>query len=227
MPEDNKGKPESKDTQNFEELQSTINSLNEKIESTLTDFDTKFDSITERLENIPKPDDFKIKSPEEEGYVPKGWEPKDYNDFFKISEQLAEKKAQEKLDAYEEKSRKAQEEQRAMDEASNKVFDRQIADLEKSKRLPKVEDPNNLEDPGVVARKELFNLGLEYRSADLVAMANLRDKIKSIKPSGSEAPVGSSNRTTNTSTKRPDYGELHNKSIDELLADEMPDVYRR
>lgn len=227
MPEDSKGKPESSDTPNWDKVNETLSSLNEKIETSLSDFDTKFESINERLEKIPNPESVNPKSPEEDGFVPKGWEPKDYNDFFKVSKELASKEAEEKLSAYKEEVRKRVEEEEKVQSATNQEFNKQLKSLEDAGRIPKIENEHDPNDPGKVAQRELFSLGLEYKSSDLTKMADVRDMKKSRDPAGSGAPIGSSARTTDVGSKGRDYGELHNKDTDTLLAEALPDLYRK
>ena len=181
----------------LEELKCSIESFGDKFDTTISDINSRLDEFKTNLDNTsnPQPTSF---TPEEEGYVPKGWTPtteKGWNDVFgqsaKIAEEIAEKKAQEKLEAYKTEVEEAAKAKQAEDNAVNQKWDQELAKLEKENRIPKIVDETDPNDPGRAARRELFNLGLEYNSPDLFKMANLREKLKSIPPAGNWAPVGS------------------------------------
>lgn len=172
-------------------------------------FEEQFSKLSEEIASIKET----LNSKPEASLPPndENFDPKDWNDVFSKVEELAEKKYQT--------IEQQKEEQRAAAQAEadriNAEFDRQLDTLAKEGKLPKISDPNDDNDPGVKASKELFALGVKYKSTDLIAMADLRDKLKK-EPSGATAPVGSSSQTTEnsqTSTYDP------TKNLDQLVSE--------
>ena|SRR3990167_2889809 len=228
MAEAKDDKKESQDA--LEELKSSIESFGEKFDNTVSEINTinsRLDEFKTNLDNVSNTTTPSF-TPEEEGYVPKGWTPgteKGWNDVFgqsaKIAEEIAEKKAQEKLESYKTEVEEAAKSKQAEDDAVNQKWDKELDQLEKENRIPKVENESDPNDPGRAARREIFNLGIEYNSPDLIKMAALRDKLRSVPPAGSWAPVGSSSGTTEPS-KIVNYDEIHGKSYDDLVREDFP-----
>ena len=198
----------------LEELKSSLEDISSKLES----YDQKFEDLNSQITTIPKPS---LDDKGEEGYVEKGWTPKDWNEVYARAEDIADKKAQEKIDSFSQEQKKAQEDKAKEDATINSEFDRQLGELEKTGKIPKVVNEADQNDPGKAARRELFSLGLQYKSTDLIAMSDLRSKLKSIPPVGSKAPVGSSSGVTE-GAKTVDYKDIHSKSFDALVREEFP-----
>lgn len=172
-----------------------------------TDFSEQFTKLSEELNSIKETLNNR---PE----VPAGdetFEPKTWDDVFSKVEQVA----QNKYDAIEAERTRQIEEGKAAEARINAEFDRQLGQLEKEGKLTKISDPNDDNDPGVKARKEIFNLGVTYRSTDLIKMAELRDKLRK-EPEGAKAPVGSSSQTTESQTQST-YDPT--KSYDQIVSE--------
>ena len=212
----------------IQELQDSINSLSEKFDTTLGDLDSRLDTFGERLDSVPKPEDFAgIKPSEEDGqYVPKGWKAADWNEAFAKTEEIADKKVEERLEAYKNDIATEADEKKKKNEAVNQEWDRQLTELEKAGKIPKIESETDPNDPGRAARRELFQMGVDYDSTNLIKMSELRSKIKSVEPEGASAPVGSGSRTTEPA-KDINYEDIKNKGYDQILAEEFPDIYKR
>ena len=173
------------------------------------DFNEQFAKLSEELSSIKE-----TLNTKQETALPPGdesFDPKDWKDVFSKVEEVAAKKY-EAIEA----EKQAQTEAFKADEARiNAEFDRQLSQLEKDGKLPKVSDANDDSDPGVKARKEIFNLGVTYKSVDLIKMAELRDKLRK-EPEGAKAPVGSSSQTTESQTQST-YDPT--KSYDQIVSE--------
>lgn len=196
----------------LEELKSSL----EDISTKLSEYDTKFEDINSQIKTIPTPT---LEEKGDEGYVEKGWVPKDWNEVYAKSDEIINKKVQARFDAFQQEQQKTQEQKAQEEAAINAAFDRQLNQLEKENKIPKITNQTDKNDPGLVARRELFQLGLDYESTNLIKMAELRQKIKK-EPEGLEAPVGSSGKTT-PPTSSVSYKDLHEKSMDQLVREEM------
>jgi uncharacterized protein YdaT len=171
------------------------------------DFSEQFSKLSEELSSIKETLNTKTELPPGDTT----FEPKDWNDVFSKVEEVAAAKYQ----AIEAEKQAQTEAAKADEERINAEFDRQLSQLEKEGKLPKVSDANDDNDPGVKARKEIFNLGVKYKSVDLIAMADLRDSLKK-QPEGAKAPVGSSSQTTENTTAAT-YDP--SKNLDTLVSD--------
>lgn len=99
--------------------------------------------------------------------------------------------------------------------------------------IPSPVDPNNKEDPGVVARREIFAIAIELGDENRGTILPLpkaarvwedRQKIKGltkptpVQPAGGDAPIAHGGGEA-TKVTRPKYTQIHGKSLD-TLADE-------
>jgi len=223
MAEENK---ESKVT--LEELQSSLDSFSQKIDTTLGDVNTRLDDFQTKFDDFKTPEPTSL-APQTESYVAKGWAPSTeggWNDVFnetsKIAKETAATAAATAVNAYKDEVAQETKDRQTEENKINKNFDDQLIELEKAGRIPKVENPDDDKDKGVVAQKELYQFGIDYASTDLIRMANLRDKIKAVPPKGIEAPVGSSMKTTEAA-KSVDYDkDIRGKSMDTMVQEEFP-----
>lgn len=116
----------------------------------------------------------------------------------------------------------------------NQMLDDQEKQLEEKGMLPKMEDPNNQDDPGRIARKELYGVAAKVGSSNLLSTGEmLKDmhdsgkrfdvrsgKFVKSKPAshGKDVPVGSSSSTNSPQeTGKPSYKDIHNLSMDQLI----------
>jgi hypothetical protein len=213
-PSPTEGQKPTEPTVALDELKSSLEDISSKLES----YDQKFEDLNSKIQTVPIPT---LEEKGETGYVEKGWTPKDWNEVYSRVDEMVDKKAQAKIDSFAIEQKKAQEEKAKEDAAINTEFDRQLGELEKQGKIPKVANEADPNDPGKAARKELFQLGIQYESTNLIKMSELRDKVKSIPPAGANAPVGSSSGTTEA-PKNVDYKDIHNKSFDALVREEFP-----
>ncbi len=219
-------KNESKVT--LEELQSSLDSFSQKIDTTLGDVNTRLDDFQTKFDDFKAPEPTSL-APQTESYVPKGWAPSTeggWNDVFsetsKIAKESAANAAATAVNAYKDEVAQETNNRQAEEDKINKNFDDQLVELEKAGRIPKVENPDDDKDKGVVARKELFQYGVDFESPNLVKMANLRDTIKAVPPKGESAPVGSSARTTEVTPNLDYVKDIKNNDMDTMVQEEFP-----
>ena len=213
----------------LKKISDTLSSLSDQI-SSITENVTNIQTEVETLKTTPEPT-----KPEE----PPKWQPKSWDEFPKLAEETARKVAAETIKQTIETNAKArQDAQKQADDQQARMdteWDSDLADLEKDKVIPLVTKPDDPNDPGRVARKEVFGLGIKYNTPDIKGMATLRkqlndagysvvveketNQVNIVKtqstPWGQSAPVGSSSRTTDGSGK-PDYKTIHLNSMDQL-----------
>jgi hypothetical protein len=212
----------------LEGLQSSLDEFSQKLDTSINDVNTRLDGFQTKIDDF-KPLETPTYAPQTEEYVPKGWNVSTeggWNDVFRESAKIAKEQAataaSTAINAYKDEVATKEQEKQAETDKWNKQWNNQLVDLEKQGKIPKVENPDNDKDPGVVARQELFQLGVDYESTNLTKMANLRDSIKKVPPKGAEAPVGSSSRTTSPS-KSVDYEkDIKNKSMDQMVEEDFP-----
>lgn len=170
-------------------------------------FEEQFSKLSEELSSIKETLNQKQELPPADA----SFDPKDWNDVFSKVEEVAAKK----YEAIEAEKQRQVEEAKAEEARINTEFDRQLNLLAKEGKLPKIDNPDDENDPGVKASKELFALGVKYKSTDLIAMADLRDKLRK-EPEGAKAPVGSSSQTTGTASSQ---GYDPTKSYDQIVSE--------
>jgi hypothetical protein len=169
---------------------------------------------------------------EDEGLVPP-WEkeernPKSYKEVAEFSAELAEWKREQTEKAKEEETKQAEESQKKTNEQWNKYWDDQIEELIAEGKLPKVENKEDENDPGVKARKVLFQKMYEVAQSKIKEGKQPVYSLKELfafhyedpnaQPAGYDAPVSLGNRAGSTpSGDVIDYNEIHNKSFDQLI----------
>ncbi len=166
------------------------------------------------------------------------WIPKSWDEIPALIEERATTKATEIFNAKVEEANNARNEaikaEQVQKQQIDQEFEKTLVVLEKQGKIPAVKDPNNENDEGRTARRELFGLGIKYDSPNLIAMADLREqihnqglaydpnannfvKITSSAP-GKTAPVGSV-RTTAPS------GGIDQKTLRRLTLDQLVEKY--
>ncbi|HEC64651.1 hypothetical protein LCGC14_0615460 [marine sediment metagenome] len=222
-PEENK---ESKVT--LEELQSSIDSFSQKIDTSMSDVNTRLDEVQTKFDDF-KPTETQPLAPQTDSYVPKGWAPSTdggwndvYAQFDKQSKETAATAASTAVNAYKDEVVQTQKEAQVQEDKINKSFDDQINTLEKEGRIPKIEKAGDEKDLGEIARKEIYQLGVDYDSSNLIKMADLRDKVKAVPPKGIDAPVGSSIGTTEVTPTIDYVKDIKNKDMDTMIQEEFP-----
>lgn len=192
--------------------------------------DERFSEYDKKLEEGLKP-----AAPVEPAPQGQDWQPKSWNDFPALVEQLGEEAARrvikERDDAAAAKDAEAAATQKQIDDH----IDGQITALEKDGKLPPVVDASSPDDPGKLARQELFgfaafigspNLHAAQAALDGLHLGNQRFDYNSGKilqtagPNpGRKAPIGSSANSGGASVSAgPTYKEISSLSADQLLA---------
>ena len=109
------------------------------------------------------------------------WVPKTWDEIPALIEERATTKATEIFNAKVEEATNARNEaikaEQVQKQQIDQEFEKTIVILEKQGKIPAVKEPNNENDEGRAARRELFGLGIKYDSPNLMAMADLREQI--------------------------------------------------
>jgi hypothetical protein len=168
-----------------------------------------------------------------EGLIPpwekEGRNPKSYKEVAEFSAQLAEWKLEQTQKAKEEEEEQAKEQQKQTNEQWNKYWDDQLDELVASGKLPKVEDSKDPNDPGVVARKVLFqsmfDISQERLQQGKPAVTSLKEifyehyKDPNAQPAGYDAPISLGKRAVSTGEKADySYNDIHGSSYSEIIA---------
>lgn len=169
----------------------------------------------------------------DEGLVPpwekEGRNPKSYKEVAEFSADLAEWKRQQGMKADEEAKAQAVEEEKQKTEAWNRHWDEQLEDLTTSGKLPKVENKDDPQDPGIVARKALWQAMYDINQTRLKenkqALSSLKEvyyehyKDPNAQLPGADAPV-SMGRSGGGSGNTPSYthDDIRNSSFEQILS---------
>ena len=140
------------------------------------------------------------------------------------------------LEGYQKAGQQAQQEAEKAQAQTNKEFDDMESALQSEGHLPSIINSNDRNDPGRVARRELYGYAAKLGTTDLRAVATgplaqfhqqgkMYDPISdsmldySQPQPGASAPIGSSTATTGFQTNTPSYADIHKaRSFDELRA---------
>lgn len=200
---------------------------NAKIMETLTSLSEQVTGVVEKVDGIqgkwdefeqnqtPPADDKKDNPPE--------FQPKTWDDFpakaKEVAQEVVTQTLQEREDAANEARRVAEETQTTIAQQ----IDDKTTELEKAGKLPVIKDPNDKNDPGRMARKELYGLAAKMDTLNLDQVADTLNTMheqgifydyetnKYLRRSSKarqNSPVGSSNQSTG-STQGPDYATIH------------------
>ena len=195
-------------------LNETIGGLQTNIETIQADVDALATPAT------PEPDKPK--------YQPKSWD-----DIPKTAEDIAQQVYDRNEKARRDAEAKRQEEETAADKNVQKEINVQVEALEKAGTIPPIKDANNENDPGRMARREIFGLAADLGTTNLDKVAetlsnlnkqNIHYDFKSKKylrtsgvNPGQGSPIGSSGASAGSSGGGPDYKMIHKaKSLSEL-----------
>jgi len=148
--------------------------------------------------------------------------PKDYNeitDWAIQKQQILNKRAEAEHQKEVENQKKVAEDQNKQQiESFNKYTDELLNDLRNSGKLAKVVNPNDPNDPGVIAQKALFqkmlDVNIERQKQNKQPVYSVKeiyyDHFQNVKPEpeevpGADAPVSPSKASPSTETKELDY----------------------
>lgn len=218
-----------------QELQNNPPKEEDKVGEIVNQLNESLTGINERIETLQeKIEEQTYVEPEPEPQPQPQWQPKTWDEF----PEMAKKAARE---VYEETTRQLQQEQEEYTKAEqeelkriDKEFDQILSNLEQKNIIPRVTNPNDPNDPGRVARKEIFAMGVNMNSTNLEEVAKTRNILskegysfnsesgemektdKRPTPYGKTAPVGSSGGG-NSGGSGISYKDIHNLSMDELV----------
>lgn len=158
--------------------------------------------------------------------------PKDYDE---IAEWAVQKKAvldQRAQVAAVEKNKKDMETYQAQQgeqtKRINDYIDRELEELYEEKKIPRIKDKDDVNDPGIVARKALFQSMLDVNDQlrkdnkpaeySIYKIFTKFYKSPSRQPAGADAPVSlGRSRASEGDTEQVKYADIHRKSWGELL----------
>jgi multidrug efflux pump subunit AcrA (membrane-fusion protein) len=166
-----------------------------------------------------------------------GWTPKTWEEVQQMADARAAEQAKKII---EDRDQKAQTEAQrtANDEAQMEAeIDRSLQALEQSGYLPAVYNPNDYNDPGVAARRELLGAASHMGTPELDKVADTLTQLHrqnmlfdpqtksyisaegTLAPlPGKFAPVGNSSTSSPSRFNAPSSRELRNSSMDDLIA---------
>lgn len=204
-----------------------------KIVESINTIGETLNAVTERISGLEEK--LTAPEPEPEPETASGWTPKSWDDIPKLVEEKGKEIAEQTIAEREKAAREAEEARAAEIKQIDEEFDRQLEELEGRGIIPKIIDANDPNDPGRMARKELFGRAAMLKTVDLKSVgedlhqlheAGLTydptvNKIIRSQPNlaGMNSPVGSSSSRGYYGTKPGvSYKELHEaRSMDELV----------
>lgn len=211
--------------------------IDSRISAQNQQFEKKFktvDTIADTLDQARKAQEEAVKRQQQQNQP--SWQPKSWDEIPQMVQTEAQRIAKETLEERDRQTqarvnREAQEEQEL--EAQ---IDRQIADLETSGYIPRTVNPNDYNDPGVAAKRELLTYASHVGSPELDKVAETltrehqRNQVwdpqtgsfhehNGLTPlPGKNAPVGAGSNAP-TPNAGPSYAQIHNaRDLDSLVA---------
>ncbi len=205
----------------------TLNSLKASMEA-LTG------KVTEIENKIPVDTEEEETEEETQHFRPKTWDEIPQN-AKEIAEQVIDNRLEEQRLAQEEAQQAKENEAKQLDN----VINGQIAELEKSGAIPKIENPNDENDKGRSARRELFGLAARVGTMNLQKAHEVVDILhksgytydaradnfkgafvkSETTPQGYNSPVAGT-KSSFSSSDKPSYEQIQNAggSLDKLLS---------
>lgn len=190
---------------------------------TVSGLQTEFNSFKEQYNQPPEPE----QPPAPGAYTP----PRTWEELEERQRQAAREEAERiQTEKDQEAASEALAERQATDEIEANL-DMQLAQLEQSGVLPKVQNPTDANDTGKRARQELFGYALKMKTTDLFAVSDtLREmhqagkrfdakenKFIRVTAPGADAPIAGGTpptSSTNSTMPGPDFFRRHN--LDEI-----------
>jgi len=213
-------------------------SIDERFEAQKTENEERFkavDSISDTLEKARQSTIEQQRKAQEQNQP--GWKPSTWDDIPKLVQTEAARIAEETLKKRDQQFEQ-QEQRRVNDEAALEAeIDNSLRQLEQSGYLPPVRNPNDYNDAGVSARRELLGAASTLGTPDLDQVANTLTQLHrqnmvfdtntktyisaedSLAPlPGKFAPVGNSSVNAPSQFAGPTTAELRNRNMDDLVA---------
>lgn len=228
-------------------LLQSINDMKAEMQKTITDqqtalkseFDERFktvDTISETLERARQAQ-IAQQQQQQQTQQPQGWIPKTWDEIPKLVESKAQEIAQKTLEARDKQADAEAQRRAAEEQALEADIDKSLQLLEQSGYLPQVGNPNDYNDPGVAARRELLGAASHMGTPELDKVADTLTQLhrqnllfdpqtKSYVSAegrlaplpGKFAPVGNSSLSSPSQFNGPSARELRNMSMDDLTA---------
>lgn len=181
-----------------------------------------------------KPDEALIAPWDKEKRVPKDYD--EITDWAIEKNRIMSERRAEADKAKTEETTKAQEDynKQQVDNFNKYTLD-QFADLAAAGKIPSVKNPNNPDDPGVAAQRELLQIMLEVNLErqkehklpiysvkeiyyeHLPEDEDMEEPVKEV--AGADAPVSAGRMPVGTEDKEIDYTEIHKKPLTQILLD--------
>lgn len=207
-----------------------IEGLKAEVNQKFSEYDEKLSSqlstVTEEVKAAQQPEPEQPKSQ---------WQPQSWDDFVTLAREVGEAQARQVLAERDAQQQKQQEEFTIKQQQVDQNIQQQLVQLEKDGLLPKVGTEGNVDDQGVVARRELLAYAVDLGTPELTKVAKslkaAHDAGLSFDPGtnqfirsnpempGKYAPVGSSsNRSAATTQSGPTYELIHKApNLDALI----------
>lgn len=232
--------------QNNDAVLAAIQAMKTDIDKTLTDrleaqdnkFEDKFktvDSINDTLEAARKAQ-LEATQRQQQAQQPQ-WAPKTWDEIPKMVDQRAEEIAKKALEARDNAERNKLDRQANEERQMEAEIDKSLQALEQSGYLPSVGNPNDYNDPGVAARRELLGAASHMgtpeldKVADTLTQLHRQDMLFDTKTKtyisadnslaplpGKFSPVGNSSTSSPSRFNGPSARDLRNSSMDDLVA---------
>lgn len=163
-----------------------------------------------------------------------GWKPQTWDDIPKLIDEKGEEAARRIIAQRDAEAENVRQTQLANQQAIDQNFEKQLSNMEREGKLPPIGNPNDENDPGRQARRELFGIALDQETLNLEKANKYRLTLESKGlrfdpklndfldvnpvPAGLHSPVGSSSaRSTGNGKSMPDYKTIHGRSMDDLV----------
>ena len=233
---------EPQQANNNDELLTAIKGLQASVDDRFKQIETKYDekfgavdTISQTLQQAAEQAERQRQTQQQQQQ--QGWQPKTWDEIPQMidtrAKQIANEVTEARQKAYDAEVRKRQEQEQQLDTE----IDQQLEQLEKTGYLPKAQNPNDPNDPGVAARREVLAAASHLETPNLVKVA---EQLTSMHQQGLEfdartnswarnerlaplpgqfAPVGSSSGRTGNTNTGPGYDVIHKaQSMDDLIA---------
>lgn len=185
------------------------------------------EQVTKKKESENEKEEELISPWKKEGRLPKDYE--EVSDWAvekkQILDQRSAKVAEREKSSLEEKQKSAN----SLEvKRFNDFVDSQVAELVEDGKLPGVENALNPADPGLVARKQLFqtmmDVNVERQKKGKPPVYSIKevyyehfDKKADEEPAGADAPVSPGKSAPQGEPKEVDYREVHKKSLIDIV----------
>ncbi len=170
------------------------------------------------------------KQSQDEGLIPP-WEkrgetrPKSWKEHAEYSADLAQWKRKKEDEEIAKIQQETEKEAKAINKKWNDYWDSELEDLVNTGKIPKVENPDDANDPGKKARIKLFSemqkIGLERQQKGLSPITSLKlifyEHYKDDEPAGADAPVSFGKKGVDSSNKEEySYHDIHKPTFDQI-----------